>query len=410
VSRRVVITGAGLRSALGSSPATLFDALLADRSAVRRVAAWDDIPDLECHIGGPLLDYNARELPRKNRRTMGRVAMLAVSSARDAAASAGLDASLLASPRVGVVMGSTTGSPASEEDFWGHYVGSHSARGLKATTFFQIMSHTAATNVAMTLGVTGPTWATNAACASSSQALGLAFDLIRWGRVDVALAGGAEELHAATVITFDAMGGASRGHDDAPTVTPRPFDAGRDGIVCAEGGAVLVLEERDHALARGATIHAEVLGFGATSDAVNMAAPAPEGMVAAVEAALDDAKLDRRDVHYVNAHATGTPLGDAAEAEALHRVFGGSVPVSSIKGHTGHTLGACGATEAVVTVEAMRRGVVPHTRNLVRPDVAPLLLPRQPLERPLDVAMSTSFAFGGVNCALILGRGGSRAG
>lgn len=404
--RRVVVTGAGLRTTLGNDPARLFDALIAGRSAVQRIDDLADVTELECHLGGRIADFDGREIPRKNRRTMGRVAMLAVTAAQDAVAAATLPEGLLRAPRTGVIMGSTMGSPAAEQEFWQHYVQHRSARGLRATTFFQIMSHTCATNVAMTLGTTGPTWATNAACASSSQAIGLALQLIRWGRIDRAVAGGADELHPATIITFDAMGGASRSHEDDPDQTPRPFDAGRDGIICSEGGAALVLEEREQALARGAPILGEVLGFGSTTDAVNMAAPAPEGMVAAIVAGLEDAGLDADAVDYVNAHATGTPLGDAAEAEALHRLFGDRVPVSSIKGHTGHLLGACGATEALVCLEVMRRGVIPPTRNLVQPDVAPLWLPTQPQERPVLVSVSTNFAFGGVNCALVLGHDG----
>jgi 3-oxoacyl-[acyl-carrier-protein] synthase II len=204
-------------------------------------------------------------------------------------------------------------------------------------------------------------------------------------------------------MTFDSMQGASRGFNDRPSDAPRPFDSGRDGIVVGEGGGILVLEREDMALERGAEPLARVLGYAGTSDAVNMASPAPDGMEKAIRLALEDAGVRPDEVDYVNAHATGTPVGDAAEAEALHRVFGDRTPVSSAKGHLGHLLGACGAIEAAICIEAMRRGVVPPTRNLESPDVAPLWLPTEPVERPVRCVLNTNFAFGGVNTALVLG-------
>jgi len=296
------------------------------------------------------------------------------------------------------------GSNEAEEVFWHHYLETSSTHGLKAAHFLKVMSHTCSTHVAMFLGLTGEAIATNAACASSNQALGTALDRIRHGRADVMLAGGADELHVAAAIVFDVMGGGSRAFNDRPQLTPRPFDAQRDGIVVGEGAGILVLEAMDHALARGATILGEVLGYGGTSDAVNMAQPAPDGMETAVRLALADAHIDPQQVDYVCAHATGTPIGDAAEAEALHRIFGDRCPVSSLKGHLGHSLAACGALEAISCVEAMQRGMVPPTRNLEQPDVAPLHLPVQALARPLRHSISTNFAFGGVNTAVVLGR------
>ncbi|HJN76095.1 MAG TPA: beta-ketoacyl-[acyl-carrier-protein] synthase family protein [Myxococcota bacterium] len=402
--KRVVVTGMGLRSPLGSHPDELFDRLLAGESAVRAFPEWSDIDELKSLVAGSVSGFDPKELPRKHRRTMGRVAMYAVGAAVDAVGQAGLDEELLKGGRTGVVAGSTTGSNHADEAFWRHFISVRSCRGIKGTLFFQVMAHTVATNLAMYFGVTGETVSTNAACASSTQAMGHALDRIRSGRADVVLAGGADELHVAATMTFDSMMGASRGFNDRPSETPRPFDRRRDGIVVSEGGAVLVLEERDHALARGATVLAEVLGYGGSSDAVNMAAPAPEGMKTAIEVGLRDAGVAAADIDYVCAHATGTIIGDAAEAEALHRVFGDGVPVSSLKGHLGHMLGACGAVEAIASIVAMRRGVVPHTRNLEDPDVAPIQLPREPLERVVRRVLSTNFAFGGVNTALVLGR------
>ena len=402
--RRVVVTGMGLRSPLGNTPDELFDALLADRSGVRRFDDWTDIAELGCVVGGQVADFDPKQIPRKYRRSMGRVAMYAVASAVDAVAQAGLTQEHLQGGRLGVAAGSTTGSSGADHQFWEHFLTARSARGIKSTLFFQSMSHTVATNLVMYFNVTGEAVSTNAACASATQAIGCGLDKIRSGRTDMMLCGGADELHVAATITFDAMGGASQGFNDRPDQTPRPFDGARDGIVVSEGGAILVLEEREHALARGATILAEVLGYAGTSDAVNMASPAPDGMAKAIRLALADAGIDAADIDYANAHATGTPIGDLAEAEALFRVLGGDVPVSSLKGHLGHMLGACGGVEAIGCITAMRRGVVPHTKNLDNPDVAALLLPAAPLERPLRTVLSTNFAFGGVNTALVLRR------
>ncbi len=401
--RRVVITGMGLRSALGNNASELFDALLEGRSAVRHFPEWRRIEELNCLVGAPAPSFDPKDIPRKHRRSMGKVAMMAVTAAADAVRLAGLDEATLTSGRTGAAIGSTMGSNKAEEEFWRHHIETGSARGLKSTHFLKVMSHTCATNVAMFLGLTGEAISTNAACASSNQALGAALDRIRYGRVDVMLAGGADELHVAAAITFDVMGGGSRAFTDAPHRTPRPFDAQRDGIVVGEGAGILVLEAYEHALARGATILGEVLGYGGASDAVNMAHPAADGMETAIRLALADAGVAPEEIDYISAHATGTPIGDAAEAEALYRVFGGEVPVSSTKGHLGHTMGACGALEAITCLLAMHRGVVPPTLNLDEPDVAPILLPIQPLERPVRRALSTNFAFGGVNTAVVLG-------
>ena len=401
--RRVVITGMGVRSALGHHPEALFEAVLAGRSAVRAMPEWADIEDLGSLVAAPVPDFDGREIPRKHRRSMGRVATLAVAASFDATLQAGLDEALLRGGRVGVSFGSTTGSTEAEEEFWRHFIAHRRSSGLKATQFFKVMAHTAATHVALALGIAGEAVATNAACASGTQALGHALDRIRAGRLDVIVAGGAEELHPVTCMTFDGMGGASRAFNQSPTRTPRPFDRDRDGIVVGEGSGALVVEDLDHARARGATPLAEILGFGATSDAVNMASPSPEGMIASIRLALADAGIEPRQIDYVNAHATGTPVGDEAEAVALAEVLGDGVPVSSTKGHLGHTLGACGAVEAILCIRAMAAGVVPPTLNLEHPGVIGIWLPTNPVARPLRICLSTNFAFGGVNTALVLG-------
>jgi len=401
--QRVVITGLGLRTPLGHSIDDLFDALLDGRSAVQAFPEWRDVAEMASYIGAPIADFNGREIPRKMRRTMGRLAQFAGASATDAVAQAGLDEHTLGSGRVGVAVGSTLGSSGALEEFWRAYLMDGHTRGLKGGLFFQVMSHSAATNVALLLGVTGEALACNAACASATQAIVLATERIRAGRADAMIAGGADELHPAATLTFDGVGGASTGFNDAPERSPRPFDGARDGVVVAEGSGIVVLESLAHARARGATVLAEVLGGATSCDARHMASPSPDGMAACMTLGLQDAGLTPDQIDYVNAHATGTRVGDASEAEALHRLFGDRVPVSSIKGHLGHMQGACGAVEVAVCLEAMKRGVIPHTIHLTDPDVPALDLPTEPREQRVDRVLTSNFAFGGVNTCLVLG-------
>jgi 3-oxoacyl-[acyl-carrier-protein] synthase II len=402
-TRRVVVTGIGMHTPLGDGREQVFDALLANRTGVVRMPEWAEIAELGTQVGAPVPDFDGREIPRKLRRTMGRVGLLAASAAGIAVREAGLPVDVLTSERTGVIVGSTAGSGSAEQEFWGHLQSTRSARGLKSTLFFQAMAHTCATNIALALGVQGELFATNSACASSSQAIGLAAQRIRLGMCDAVLAGGAEELHVSAAVIFGSLSAATTGFNHDPDLTPRPFDRRRDGIVVGEGAAIFVLEEREMAIARGAPILAEVLGFGTTCDAVHMASPDPEGMSKAIRRCLVDARRTPADVDYVNAHATGTVAGDASEAQALYGLFGDRVPVSSSKGHLGHTLGACGSIEAAICIEALRRGVLPGTRNLVDPDVAPIRLLRDPERAPIRHALNTNFAFGGVNSVLLFG-------
>lgn len=400
---RVVITGRGMRTPLGHHIDDVFDAIMAGRTGVAVHEPLKRIDGLRCHLAAAIDDFDGREIPRKYRRTMGKLAMFAAAAAGDAVMESQITEELLTSGRMGVACGSTVGSGSAEEEFWRHYFEKQSTRGLRSTVFFRVMSHTCATNVALLLGITGEVIATNAACASATQAIGTGYGRIRTGQVDLMLVGGADELHETAVMTFDIVGGAATNTDNDPDRAPRPFDRDRQGIIVGEGGGMLVLENRDHALARGATIYGEVLGYGANCDARHMSAPEPGGMKLCIEKCLGDAGLPASTVDYVNAHATGTRIGDASEAEALYAVFGEHVPVSSSKGHLGHMLGACGAVEAAVCLEAMSRGVVPPTRNLVHPDVAPIALPVEPVERRLNTVLSTNFAFGGINTAVLLG-------
>jgi 3-oxoacyl-[acyl-carrier-protein] synthase II len=275
---------------------------------------------------------------------------------------------------------------------------------LKSTTFLQLMNHSAAANLALMFGIAGRVWAPASACASSSQAIGQGFETIRDGYQDLMICGGSEELHKTTAAVFDIVGGTSRAFNDSPHDTPRPFDKRRDGLVVGEGAAVVVLEDWESARKRNAPLWGEVLGFATHCDGVHISAPAKEGMVRTMSEALRSAHLDSKDIDYVNAHATGTPLGDPIEAKATAEIFGDRVSVSSTKGHTGHTLAACGSMEVIFSLIMMRQRFLAPTLNLtdLDPECEGLKYVREVEERTVARVMSNNFAFGGVNTSLIL--------
>jgi 3-oxoacyl-[acyl-carrier-protein] synthase II len=279
----------------------------------------------------------------------------------------------------------------------------HSARGVTPTEYLRLMSHTCAANLASFFGVRGRTVPTPSACTSGSQAIGFGYEAIRFGRATRMLCGGADELHPIQVAVFDLLFAAST-RNEAPGETPRPFDAERDGLVVGEGAATLVLEELEAARDRGAAVLGEVVGFGTNSDGGHLTAPDVDGMEAVMRLGLADACLEPQDIGYVSAHATATEQGDRAESEATRRVFGSRVPVSSLKGHFGHTLGACGALEAWLTLEMLREGWAAPTLHLARPDPQCAALDYvmgAPRSLAAEFAASHNFAFGGVNTSLV---------
>ncbi len=402
--KRVVITGTGLVTCLGQDVEKVWSAVLKGESGVRVHPEFADVDGLRVRIAAPVLDFEPQKIPRKFRRSMSKMAMFAASAAQDAFDQAKFPMETLSSGRVGIVAGSTTGSPEAMREFFAEFVQHHSIRQVSSTMFLRVMSHTVPAHLALVFGITGPVHSPSCACAVSNQAIGIALDMIRSGRVDAVLCGGADEISVLGIATFDVVNAACRGYEDDPGARPAPFESSRDGVVIGEGASMLVLESLEHAQARGATILAEVLGYGESCDASHMSSPEATGMQAAMERALRDAQRSPQEIDYVCAHATGTQVGDATEAEATWRVFGEAVPVSSLKGHFGHTLAACGGLEAVLCVLAMRDGWVPATRNLRETDVAPVQLPREPMRRQLNNIVSNNFAFGGINASLVLGR------
>jgi 3-oxoacyl-[acyl-carrier-protein] synthase II len=405
--KRVVVTGFGAISPLGHDWASAQAHLRSLRNAVQVIEAWQGYEGLHTRLGVPAKPF---DLPphyhRKATRSMGRVALMGTRASELALADAGLlgDA-LVTSGQMGIAYGSSAGTPAAIGDF-GRMITEKTTEGITASTYIKMMSHTAAVNIGVFLGITGRIVTTSSACTSGSQGIGYAFEAIQAGRQVAMLAGGAEELDATDAAVFDTLFATSV-RNDAPHLTPRPFDAARDGLVIGEGAGTLVLEELEHAQARGARIHAELLGWGTNSDGRHVTQPQPATMAQAMRLALQDAGLDAAAIGYVNAHGTATDHGDIAEAQATHEVLGEHVPISSLKSYMGHTLGACGALEAWLSIEMMRAGWFAPTLNLEQIDPRCAALDHVTGDgRALqtDLIMSNNFAFGGINTSLIFRR------
>ncbi len=409
--RRVVVTGRGVLSPLGHDWPSVLAWLKTGRNAVRRYDDWAKYKGLNTLLGVPAQDFELPEhYTRKTTRSMGRVALLATRASELALADAGLLGDpLLKSGKVGISYGSSAGTPASMSDF-GRMLAEFNTQYINATTYIRMMAHTAPVNMGVFFGITGRIVTTSSACTSGSQGLGYAYEAVKSGRQVAMLAGGSEELDVTATTVFDTLFATSN-DNDAPETTPRPFDASRNGLVIGEGACTLVLEDLEHALARGATIHAEIVGYGTNSDGQHVTQPNAATMAQAMRLALDDAGLPPDAISYVNAHGTATEHGDIAETTATHAVFGERMPISSLKSYTGHTLGACGALEGWATLEMLREGWFHPTANLreVDPRCGRLdyILPsEQGGGRVIDgeYAMSNNFAFGGINTSLVLRR------
>ena len=406
--RRVVITGIGAITPIGSGADGLWEGVMADASAVRSIDRFDASP-FPSRIAAQIDDFDPLDHldPRRARR-LDRFSALSVAASRMAFEDAGLGGAE-GGASTGVWIGSALGGVAYGEEQHAGFV-ARGVRGVSPTLALAVFGGAGASNVALDLGLTGPTVGNANSCASGAVAIGQAFGAIRDGTVDVALAGGAEAPLAPLTFGAFAMIRVLSQRNDDPARASRPFDRDRDGFVMGEGAAVLVLEERGAALRRGARIVAEVAGFGASNDAYHMTAPRPDGRDAAraIRAALADGNVDPQRIGYLNAHASSTPLNEPAEALAIRAAFGAMtdrLPVSGTKGLYGHALGASGAIEAAITAMALDREILPGTCNLEVVDPAiDLALLRVATPGRVDAAVSTSFGFGGMNAALVLAR------
>ena len=410
--RRVVITGVGAVTPIGTAAAGLWAGLAARRSAVREVTRFDPTP-FRTRIAAEIPDFRPQDhLEAKRARRLDRFSQLAVTSGRLALADADLDPARggVDPDRAGAMMGSALGGVAFTEAQVDPFR-TDGPRGIDPALALAVFPGAASCNIAIEFGFTGPNSTNAMSCASGTIAIGDAFHAIRSGRADLMLGGGAEApLAPMTYAAFSIIRAMSTRNDD-PARASRPFDEHRDGFVMGEGAAVLVLEERQHALARGARIYAEIAGYGCTNDAYHMTAPRPDGRQAAraMRLALDDARVTPGEVGYINAHGSSTPLNDTTETAAIKQVFGDHayrLTVSGTKGYYGHALGASGAIEAAICALAMEHRWLPPTINLERPDPACDLdcLPGDGRAAAPDVVLSNSFGFGGINASLVLRR------
>ncbi|MEO1018040.1 MAG: beta-ketoacyl-ACP synthase [Pseudomonadota bacterium] len=405
--RRVVITGMAGVTALGEDWPSIKSAMQAGRVGIRRMHEWDRLHDLRTRLGGVIDSFDHTKIfPRKKARSMGRVSVMSVWSAEKALRRAGLlDEPVLRSGRCGVAFGSSYGSTPPTHDFV-HFVESGNAGSLNATSYVRMMSHTTAVNIGIMFGLQGRIITTSSACTSGSQGIGYAYEAIRNNSADIMIAGGAEELCPSMAVVFDTLFATSL-RNDSPDSASRPFDQERDGLVIGEGAGALVLEELSSAQERGAEILAEISGFWTNSDGAHITQPTAATQEVAMRQALADAGMAASDIEFISGHGTATETGDVAEAASTYAVFRDDAPLHSLKGHFGHTLGACGAIEAWLALEMMRDGWFPATANLANVDprcAGPAYLMGEGRELDIDVLLSNNFAFGGINTSLVFRR------
>ncbi|MEG3345113.1 beta-ketoacyl-ACP synthase [Pseudoalteromonas sp. B5MOD-1] len=401
--KRVVVTGMSAITALGDTWGEFKTALQKGENAVQYMTDWDVAPELNTRLAAPVTHFTKpSHYKRKQVRSMGRVAMMSTRTTELALEEAGLlEHSSLTDGSTGIAFGSSTGSTPPLLAF-AKMMETGEMTGVTATSYIQMMAHTAPVNVGVFFGLKGRVITTSSACTSGSQGIGYAYEAIKYGRQKAMVAGGAEELCITEAAVFDTLYATSTKNDDAKS-TPRPFDQNRDGLVIGEGAGTLILEEYEHALARGATIYAELVGFGCNSDGQHVTQPTAETMQVAIEMALNDAQLTADQIGYVNAHGTSTDRGDIAESLATFNALG-KKPISSLKSYLGHTLGACGAIEAWASINMMNDGWFAPTINLtdVDPECADLdYIKGDGREMQTDYIMSNNFAFGGINTSLI---------
>ncbi|MGH8217226.1 MAG: beta-ketoacyl-ACP synthase [Steroidobacteraceae bacterium] len=405
--RRVAVTGMGAVTALGCSWQEVQAHFRAARNAVRYMPEWERFTDLATKLAAPVETFEPpAHWTRRQLRGMGRVSQLAVAAAETAVRAADLSGDrLLASGAAGVACGSSMGSISDTKDFTIMLLEGTSPK-LNASSYIRMMPHTAAANLSIFFGLKGRIIPTSSACTSGSQAIGFAYETIRQGKQTVMIAGGSDELCPSQAMSFDMLYATSRRNDE-PHTTPRPYDRDRDGLVIGEGAAILVLEDFEHARARGARVYAEIVGFATNSDGRHATRPEEATMRAVQELALADAGLPAAAIGYVNGHGTATEQGDIAESRGTAAALGSRVAISSQKSFFGHTLGACGAIEAWLSIEMMNAGWFAPTLNLEHVDPRCGELDYIAGEgRPIEVehVMSNNFAFGGVNTSLIVKR------
>ena len=401
--RRVVVTGMGIVSCLGNDLDTVSSALAEGRSGIRAMPRYAEL-GLRSRVAGVPEIVLEEQLDRRDLRFMGDAAAYAAISMKSAIADAGLTESQISHVRTGLIAGTGGGSPANLVEA-ADLLRERGVRKVGATRVPRTMCSTVAACLATSFKIKGVSFSVTSACATSAHCIGVAAEQIRWGNQDVMFCGGGEEEHWSLTCLFDAMGALSSARNDAPQAASRAYDAQRDGFVIAGGGGMIVLESLEHAQARNARIHAELVGYGVSADGQDMVQPSGEGAVRCMRQALDG--LRGGSIDYLNTHGTSTPVGDVIELTAVREAFGASIPpISSTKSLTGHSLGAAGVQEAIYCLLMMRDGFVAGSANIDALDEAcadfPIL--RATERRRVDTAMSNSFGFGGTNATLVFRR------
>lgn len=407
MNHRVVITGMGGVCAFGENWDAVKARILKGENAVQVMPEWAEFDGLNTQLAAPIPEFILPEhYTRKKIRSMGRVSLLATRASELALTDAGLiDDLVLTSGETGIAYGSSTGSTKPVSEFATMLTEKHT-HNITGTTYVQMMPHTTAVNAGLFFGLRGRVIPTSSACTSGSQAIGYAYEAIRHGYQTVMVAGGGEELCPSESAVFDTLFATSQ-KNDAPKTTPAPFDAARDGLVIGEGAGTLILENYEHALARGATIYGEILGFATNCDAAHITQPKIETIQICIEKALKNAGLQPQDIGYISAHGTGTERGDIAESQATANIFGKNTLVSSLKSYFGHTLGACGALEAWMSLAMMREGWFAQTLNLNNPDPQCGELDYimgAPRKIDTGIIQTNNFAFGGINTSIVISR------
>ncbi|MEP1214670.1 MAG: beta-ketoacyl-ACP synthase I [Marinobacter sp.] len=397
--RRVVITGMGIVSCLGNSTDAVLASLREGRSGIRFNETYRDM-GFRSQIAGSI-DVDTSTIDRKTRRFMGQSAMYSFLAMEQAIASSGLTDEMVSNDRTGLIAGSGGASSASQVEA----VDIMREKGVKRIGPYmvpRIMTSTVSACLATAFKIRGVNYSMSSACATSAHCIGHAAEQIQAGKQDIVFAGGGEEEDWSLTMLFDAMGALSTKYNDAPDTASRPFDSGRDGFVIAGGGGMVVVEELEHARRRGATIIAELVGYGATSDGHDMVAPSGEGAMRCMQQALSTVEAP---VDYINAHGTSTPVGDVAEMKAVRSVFGDRIPqISSTKSLSGHSLGASGVHEAIYSLIMLQNGFIAGTKNLQHLDESNAGMPvvgPDSTEAALGTVMSNSFGFGGTNASLV---------
>ncbi len=404
--KRVVITGMAGLTPIGNDWATVAQNLKTQTTGIKTMDEWDKYEGLNTRLAAPVDFTRPKHYTRKQVRGMGRVAMLATYVSELALQDAGLlNDPILRSGKMGVAYGSSSGSFDGLIDFTKMLLNNDKG-SLNATSYIRMMGHTCPVNIGLHFGINGRIIPTSSACTSSSQGIGYAYETIKYGIQTLMVAGGSDELSASQAAVFDTLFATSLRNDE-PHKSPRPFDKDRDGLVIGEGGGTFILEEREHALSRGAHIYAEIVGFGTNSDGLHVTQPDSDSMQVAMQLAMQDARLNASAIGYISAHGTSTDRGDIAESQATAVIFGNKTPISSIKSYTGHTLGACGAIEAWAAVNMMNEGWFHPTANLdnIDPQCAELDYIKGDVRKlECDYVMSNNFAFGGINTSLVFKR------